>query len=493
MGGLSSYKSIFKATSLFGGMQVVQIFLNLIRGKVIALLLGPSGVGLNSLFMSSVSMISNVSGMGLNFTAVRDIAKANESGDRERLSAVIKTFKRWLIGSAIIGVLSVVLLSPLLSLYTFKNYDYTLSFIALSFMLLFGALSSGNASLLQGTRNLKGYALHSLTGSLSSLVVSIPLYYYFGTKGIVPALIISALVTFLFSIYYASAIKRVRVKQSWRESWAGGKDMVKLGAAMMLATSIGSLVHYLINTYISNSASVADLGLYQAGMSITSQSIGLVFSAMAIDYYPRLAAICDDNNKVREMVNQQGEITMLIATPVLILLSLTAPLVIRLLYSSDFLPVTGFLRVLAIGMMFKAASYSIGAISFAKGDKKVFFFLEGIYMNSSILLFSIIGYSIKGLIGLAWAYMIMHLLYFVIINVVTRRFYNFSIAPPLRRILAISLGLMTLAYLSITTLVGIYSFIAAGFISLISIIYSIIEIDKLIGIRDFINKILRRS
>jgi O-antigen/teichoic acid export membrane protein len=493
LGGISSYKSIFKATSLFGGMQVIQIFLNLVRGKIIALLLGPAGVGLNSLFVSSVTMISNITGLGLNFTAVRDIAKANESGDRERLSAVIVTFKRWLAGSAIIGVIAVVLLSPLLSVYTFKNYDYTFSFIALSFMLLFGALSSGNASLLQGTRNLKGYALHSLTGSLSALVVSVPLYFFYGTKGIVPALIISALITFLFSIYYASAIKRERVKVSWSESWSGGKDMVKLGVAMMLATSIGSLVHYLINTYISNSASVADLGLYQAGMSITSQSIGLVFSAMAIDYYPRLSAISDDNIKVKEMVNQQGEITMLIATPVLILLSVAAPLIIRLLYSSDFLPVTGFLRILAIGMMFKAASYSIGAISFAKGDKKVFFFLEGIYMNSSILIFSVVGYKINGLVGLAWAYLIMHFLYFIIINIVAGKFYKFSIAPALRKILIISFGLMILAFLSISALSVTYSLIASGFVTLISIVYSITQIDKLVGIRDFINKVLRRS
>ena len=493
MGGVSSYKSIFKATSLFGGMQVVQVLLNLIRGKVIALLLGPAGVGLNSLFVSSVSMISNVSGMGLNFTAVRDIAKANESGDRERLSAVIKTFRRWLVGSAIIGVMAVVLLSPLLSIYTFKNYDYTLSFIALSFMLLFGALSSGNASLLQGTRNLKGYALHSLTGSLSSLVVSVPLYYFFGTDGIVPALILSALVTFLFSIYYASVIKRDKVKVSWRESWSGGKDMVKLGVAMMLATSIGSLVHYLINTYISNSATVAELGLYQAGMSITAQSIGLVFSAMAIDYYPRLAAICDNNDKVREMANQQGEITMLIATPVLILLSVAAPYVIRLLYSSDFLPVTGFLRILVVGMMFKAASYSIGAISFAKGDKKVFFFLEGIYMNSSILLFSIVGYSINGLTGLAWAYLIMHILYFVIINIVTGKIYKFSITTALKRILLISMGLMALAFVSITALSGTFSIIVSGFIALLSLLFSIVQIDRRIGIRDFVNKFLKRG
>lgn len=493
MEGANSYRKIFKATSLFGGVQIIQVFLNLIRGKVIAVLLGAAGVGLNSLFISSVSLINNISGLGLNFTAVRDIAKANESDDKERLSYIITVFKRWLLATSFVGFIAVIILSPVLSQHTFKSSSYTFSFVLLSFMVLFGSLSAGNAALLQGTRNLKRYALHTLTGSLVGLIVSVPFYYFLGVKGIVPALIVSAFITYLFSIYYTSGIHVKPAGLSLKESYYGGLDMVKLGVAMMLSISISSLVHYLINTFISSKGSLADLGFYQAGMAITSQSIGLVFTAMAVDYYPRLAAVCDDNTKVKEMVNQQGEITMLIATPALIILSVAAPLAIRILYSSEFLPVTAFLRTIAFGMLFKAASYSIGAISFSKGDKKVFFLLEGIYMNASILLFSIIGYKINGLTGLSVAYLIMHFIYFVLINIVTRKLYKFSIESALAKILITSLLLMSGTFVSLKLLPGLYSYIAAAAIALISVIYSYKEIDRLIGVKEIVNKILRRK
>lgn len=493
MEGANSYRKIFKATSLFGGVQIIQVFLNLIRGKVIAVLLGAAGVGLNSLFISSVSLINNISGLGLNFTAVRDIAKANESDDKERLSYIITVFKRWLLATSFVGFIAVIILSPVLSQHTFKSSSYTFSFVLLSFMVLFGSLSAGNAALLQGTRNLKRYALHTLTGSLVGLIVSVPFYYFLGVKGIVPALIVSAFITYLFSIYYTSGIHVKPAGLSLKESYYGGLDMVKLGVAMMLSISISSLVHYLINTFISSKGSLADLGFYQAGMAITSQSIGLVFTAMAVDYYPRLAAVCDDNKKVKEMVNQQGEITMLIATPALIILSVAAPLAIRILYSSEFLPVTAFLRTIAFGMLFKAASYSIGAISFSKGDKKVFFLLEGIYMNASILLFSVIGYKINGLTGLSVAYLIMHFIYFVLINIVTRKLYKFSIESALAKILITSLLLMSGTFASLRLLSGLYSYIAAAAIALISVIYSYKEIDRLIGVKEIVNKILRRK
>lgn len=487
-----SYTSIFKATSLFGGVKVIQIFLNLLRGKVIALLLGPNGVGLNSLFMSPITMISNVTSLGLNFSAVRDIAKANESDDIDKLSIIIKIFKRWIFATALIGMLFVVVFSKILSSYTFKNSDYTISFVLLSFVIFFGALTSGNASILQGTRNLKSYAMQSLAGSFVALIVSAPLYYFYGLKAIVPALVISSIVTFLYSVYYVSRVNVVDTSVSIRESYRGGSEMLKLGIAMMLATSIGSAVHYFINTFISSFGSIADLGFYQAGMSITSQSVGLVFSAMAIDYYPRLAAVSEDNNKIREMANQQGVITMLIAAPVLASVIIFTPLVISILLSNDFLIIIDFIRLLSLGMIFKTASYSIGAISFAKGDKKVFFFLEGIYTNASTLLFTIIGYKLNGLMGLAVGYLLMHFIYFIIINIVTYVKYDFYISRELMKILAICILLVISLFLSSVFMIGILKHIISLSILIVIVYYCYYNLNKLIGIKEMLLKFFKK-
>ena len=489
-----SYKNIFKATSLFGGTKVIEVFINLIRGKIIAVLLGPAGMGLNGLFVSSISMINNIAGLGLNYSAVRDISKANECGDIEKLSRTIRIYKRWLFASALLGFIAVVSLSPLLSRFAFKSGEYTWAFMLLGFMVLFNILSSGNASLLQGTRNLKLYAIDSLSGTLVALVVSAPLYFIFGIKAIVPALILSALVSYLLSALFTSKVKIINARVSWKETYSGGLEMVKLGVAMMLATTIGSLVSYLLNNFIINSGSVAELGMYQAGMSITSQSIGLVFIAMAVDYYPRLSAISDDNSKVRDMVNQQGEVTLLIATPILLLLVIAAPIIIQILLSKEFMPITGFIRMLAFGMMFKASSYSIGAISFAKGDRKVFFLLEGIYTNISMLVFSIIGYMINGLEGLAWAFLIMHFVYFVLINIVTSKLYSFYLSKELKKILLIQFGLMLSVFLSFRFLNNFVSYPITFLLLIFSTIFSFKQLDKMIGIKEFIyKKILRRD
>lgn len=480
---------------------MLQVILNLVRGKIIAVLLGATGMGVNSLFFSSVTMMNNFTGLGLNFSAVREIAKANEGGDHAKLSLTVKIFRRWLMATALLGLLSMVLLSPLLSSYTFKdgvagisgeNY-FLAGFALLGFMVFFNTLSTGNASLLQGTRNLKKYALYSLTGTVSALIVSVPFYFFFGIKGIVPALIFSTLVTFAFSWLYTRNINSSPEKISFKQTYKGGVDMVKLGVTMMVSTTIGSVVHYLLNTFISSNGSVSDLGMYQAGMSITSQSVGLVFTAMAVDYYPRLSAVSHDNKKVREITNQQGVITMLIAAPVLALLAILSPLVVRVLLSKEFLPIVDFVRLLAFGMLFKAASYSIGAISFAKGHKKVFFLMEGVYMNASILIFSSIGYYFGGLKGLALMYLLMHIVYFIVVNIVTGKLYSFSINKTLRNIILISSTLMLLEYLVLRFIEGLYGYIAASFIVIALVGYSIIMLERLIGIRAMVISIFSPS
>lgn len=53
-----SYRNIFKATTLFGGVQVYQILISIIRSKFVAVLLGTAGMGIQGMFLSSISLVT---------------------------------------------------------------------------------------------------------------------------------------------------------------------------------------------------------------------------------------------------------------------------------------------------------------------------------------------------------------------------------------------------------------------------------------------------
>jgi O-antigen/teichoic acid export membrane protein len=92
----NSYASIIKATTLFGGVKVVQIIISIIRSKIIAVLLGPSGMGISGLITSTTDMISSLTGFGLRTSGIRDVSQAYSSGDETRKNTII-TVVRYLI------------------------------------------------------------------------------------------------------------------------------------------------------------------------------------------------------------------------------------------------------------------------------------------------------------------------------------------------------------------------------------------------------------
>jgi ABC-type branched-subunit amino acid transport system ATPase component len=55
-----SYRNVMKATSIFGGVQVFNILIAIVRSKFIALFIGPSGMGIASLLNSTLGLINGV-------------------------------------------------------------------------------------------------------------------------------------------------------------------------------------------------------------------------------------------------------------------------------------------------------------------------------------------------------------------------------------------------------------------------------------------------
>lgn len=481
-----SYKSILKATSTFGGVQVFNIFLNLIRNKLVAVIIGATGMGINSLFNSSLSMVTTFSGLGLNISAVRNISESHASGDILTLNRTVAVFKTLLKYCSILGAALLVVLSPFLSKHTFGSYDYTYSFILLSSVLVFRLLSQGNNSLLQGTRKLGYMAKSSVIGSIVSLFLSIPLYYFFGIKGIVPALIITSLGIYLVSRYFSRKIKIKKPKLKTSEIISSGGEMTKLGLAMVASQLLGQTSVYLLNTFISNKGGLSDVGYYHAAMSLTNQSITLVFASMSADYFPRLVAVSNDSQRLSKTVNQQGEILILIAFPILMLVIIFSKLLILMLLSSEFNVISNIVKIISFGMLFKVMSYSIGYISFAKGDRKTFLILEGIYSNISQLFFNVIGYSLGGLKGLAISFVFIFASYFIIISIVSYKKYQYKISKKYFKLLLPVIILSILALFVSFISHQLIMYIMGSLLILISFCLSYIELNKRVDIKSIV-------
>jgi len=187
----SSHRQILKATSIVGGAQVITIVFRILRSKVIAVLLGPMGVGIIGLFQSTLELLYNATGFGLHFSAVRDIAEATGTNDEHRISKTILIMRRWIWFTGLLGMVIMAIFSKPLSRYAFGDEKYARGIIVLSLALLMMAISEGQLAVLRGLRRIGRMAKANVLGVVAGFLFSVPLYWFFGLRGIVPALLLS--------------------------------------------------------------------------------------------------------------------------------------------------------------------------------------------------------------------------------------------------------------------------------------------------------------
>ena len=435
---MSQYRSILKATSIFGGTQILQMMVTIIRSKFVAILIGSTGMGLSSMYMSSLTMIITIFGLGLGSSVVRDLSRCYGENDMYQFSVIVSVYKRILTFLSIAGALFVIAISSLLSEWAFKTKDYTTDYCWLSLIVFFTLLSSGNSALLVSMRRIKDTAASGIIGSIVSLITSIPLFYFYGIDGIVPGLIVSTFANYIITWLYARRITLEKCEITRQDIHKHGFSLISLGVTMIIASLIGQFTTYLINISISRFGGLSDIGFFNAAMGITMQVLSMVFAAMAADYYPRLVASMSDEDKMSETINEQSEILLYIAVPILAMFMVIAPIVIQFLLSEEFLVITTFIRIVCMGMLLKTASYALGYASFAKGDKKIYFFLEGGYSNITNLLLSVSFYYLWGLTGLAYSFVVNYILYYVIISYVDCKRYHYKISRDVKLITLVS-------------------------------------------------------
>ena len=487
----SSYRSIFKATSLFGGVQVYQILIQIIKSKFVAVLLGPAGVGIMGLYQSGLQLIQQLSSMGLAQSAVRDVSEANGSNDMQRIAKTVTVVRKLVWITGLLGLVLVACFSPLLSKASFGNYDYTIPFIILSVTLLLDQLSAGQKVVLQGMRRLKDLAKCSAYGVTFGLITSVPLYYWLGIEGIVPTLILNSICTLLLSWFYSRKIKVEKVEVTPKQTLKQGKLMLVMGVSMSLSGILNTAVAYALRGFIQANGGVEQVGLYQAGFVIMTTYVGMVMNAIATDYYPRLAAINKDNQKCREAVSQQGEIGVMILAPMLTICLIFMPFILKILYSYRFIAANEYISWACLGMMLRMASWVISFLFVAKAESKLFMINE-LSANIYYLVFSIIGYKTLGLTGLGIAFALEYVVYFVQCYLIARKRYKFSFSNSFIKCYGIQLLLIITCLAIVLLLAGWLKYTIGSVIIAISCYLGLRRLNKKIELLSFIKQKIKK-
>ena len=437
----NSYGNILKSSSIMGGAAGINMLLGMVRVKFASVLIGATGIGLMTSLTSIQGLVGTLFGLGIGSSAVRDVAAAVARQDDKAIGTAVLVLRRisWLTGLA--GMAALMLLSPVLSQLTFGSDAHTYDIAALGLVILFGSIAGGQMALIQGMRRIGDIARVNIIGAIFATVAAIGFYTWLGLRGIVPALVSIAAMQLAFSWFFARRVPVPPVSLSWRQTISQASGMVRLGIALMWTGLLSAGVSYLTVLLITKQVGLPAVGLYSAAFNLSGIFVNFILGAMGADYYPRLTGVAPDKPAMVRMVNEQTEIGVLLALPGLLAIMASAPWIIQVFYTREFLGAVELLQWFILGCLGRVISWPLGFVMLALGKGRWYVLTE---TSFNLLHFALVALGVKlyGLQGVAIAFVIMYVGYIAAVLAVSRHLIGFRWSGECSR-----LGLFAIAVL----------------------------------------------
>ncbi len=435
---------VISAIGFLGSAQAVNIACSVLRNKLMAIWVGPAGVGLNSILVSASTLISTATQLNIRDSAVRDLSTPMEKIALETKTAVVR---RWSMLLGLLGALCAIVLSPVLSAMAYDGaISHAIDFALLAPAIFAGAYAAGEFAILQSQDRLKAIAKANLTGGLAATAVSLPLIYLLRLQSIVYVIDIYAAAIALAVFFIRQRRDRdIKLpKLGLRLLWREGRSFIGLGVSISVSVLLASLANYIFSAYISSKSGEAALGIYQSGFTLVNSYVGIIFSAIAVEYFPRLTRFVKRPSMARTIMAHEMALVIKLVTVVAVIFVLLSEFIVRWLYSAEFEGVVPFVTYAIVGAVFRGISLCYAYRILAAGDAKAYIFTESISVAAGLAL-NIIAYNHWSYAGLGVSYIIWYAFYTLLTAAVCHRRYGLKLPGKLIPLTIASVAIITAA------------------------------------------------
>ena len=425
MSELSSSRGLIKSMLVIGSAQFVNILISIFRMKVLAVLLGPNGVGMLSIYNSLLEMVQQTAGLGIGSSGVREIASSR--GDGATLSRVRRVLFAAHLIQGTLAIITVWLLQERIAIWLFGDALLAMEVGLIGIAILLSLLATTQMVLLQGLRRIVDMGRVTVIGAFIGTLVGLAAVWLQGERGLIWFIVVQPLATVLIALNYTRRLpKPITIRLSLFEAWSVWKSMAKLGFAFMLGGLATAATLLLVRSLITKELGLDAAGYFAAAWGIAITYVGFLLAAMGADYYPRLTEVIHDKFAVVRLVNDQIQLALAIGGPILLLFIGLSPWLIILFYSTAFEPAGKLLQWQMVGNVFKLAGWAMSFSIVAAARGKMFFLIE---LGFNIVFFGMVFIYLPhvGLEVTAYAFVMGYFVYLIIAYIMARSIHGFHL------------------------------------------------------------------
>ena len=405
-------------TSFFTAISsIIKVIVGFVINKVIAVYIGPSGLGLIGQLQSFMSIATTLSNGAITQGIIKYTAEYKTIEEKQKIfstSIIISLFFSFLVSVLLFSF------SDHLAQLILKNIKYSNVFNVLGITVFLFALNGILLSILNGQKEIKKYVFINIASSLFSLVFTSFLIIQLNLMGALYALVANQSVIFFVTLLFV--IKSNWFKLKYFTQGVDKKSLIKLSRfSFMAVVSVITvhISHMLIRNYIGDNLSWDDAGYWQGIWYISSIYLMLITTSLTVYYLPRLSEI-DNNIELKKEIFYGYKVIM----PIVIVLALGIyffrQLIMDIAFTNEFRPMLELFKWQLIGDVIKIGAWLLSMVMLAKAMTKVFVITEIIFSISFVGL-SILFLNAFGLVGITYAFSVNYFIYLIVMFFIFRR------------------------------------------------------------------------
>lgn len=373
----SERKRTLKSYAILGSSAFINMLISLVRVKVLAVLLGPAGVGLMGLLINVMTTASQLVGLGIGSSGTKQVGESVGRQDINRLDTVRRALFWGTMALGTLGGGTVFLLKDFIAEELFADPALANSIGWLAIGVALSIAASSQSALITGMRQIGAVAKIQVSAGVLSTVVGLAFVWFMGLEGLIFHVLAAPVASFLIGHVYVAKLpgitsgpsSLIEITKEWRA-------LAGLGFSMMISALITSVSILIVRSLVQREAGAIELGYFQAAWGLSMMYLSFVLAVLGTDFYPKLAGIFHDKVQANKFINEQTEMALIMSAPFMFVLMGFLPWIVPLLYSSEFVSAIDILRWMIIADVIKIITFPLRFIIIVAGRGRIFILTE---------------------------------------------------------------------------------------------------------------------
>ncbi len=476
----SGYREILKSSAVIGGSSIMVLAIGILRTKLFAMLLGPAGFGLMAALTSLHDLARSVAELGISRSGVRQIAEAAGADDGDRVARVAAVLRRVTFVLGLAGAVVLALMAAPVARVSFGVEGHAGDVQLLAIATFCGVVAGGYGALLQGLRRIGDLAKVGILSAVIGLLFGVPIVWVYGEDGVVLSVIATAATSAVSSWWYGRRLGMVVPCLTTREMGAEVGQLLRLGAAFLISGLLMMAAAYCVRIIVLRFDGIDSAGLYHAGWTLGGMYVGFILQAMGTDFYPRLVAAAQDSAECNRRVNEQAQVSVLLAGPGVIATLVFAPTIMVWFYSSSFVAASEFLRWVCVGMALRVVTWPMGFIIVAKNRQRCFILVEVAWTVFNVAA-SWLLVEHFGLNGAGLAFFASYVFHALLVYPIVRKMTGFRLDPDNARATFLFIAMVGMSFAAVTLIPGSLGMLVGALALAVNCFYSARRLIALAG------------